>query len=696
MAVTYPPSANDRGDTELLGALLTLAGAVPRSLRGSVFGVAPAGWPNPNTPILNGPPLFYRLDFAAGEARVLTRLGGGLGARVEAGARARGPAWEFRDFGITRLSAKLGARDFSNTALLPVRRPDGGAGLLATYDAGRPHHLDPETLELVAPVSPLRGWRGNLLLSRPFKQVFSTAHPCFDAATGELFALNHGRSLGDLGKRLFQFLGAWVPWFPLSGRSVGEGVDEGVASLRNAASAVASVASRPRSTVASFARLAGGVLRDRAAFAAWFVSFAKMLRDFAARGPLEGESPRDPFTYLLRWREGAEPRRYELRRRGEPVRVLESAHQMALTEDYVIFVDAAFKMELDGITSVPERVPEALVAAYRREVSRPQSSVARFYFVRRDDLDRDDLPSNGHPSFPAKILEATRVDVPGEVVHFHADFASTPEGFATLYPVHQNAMDGAEFVLRGDTRYDGAPLPASVLGSFPASVSCNAVGRHVIDPARERAVSSRVVTDPDRGWALGLTAGPGINTWGHHPARLSELFVYSQGLVPDQLTRLVRDLYDDYPARAAADLERLLAQGGAPAALLRVDLAAPSIVESFVLRDDQQLVSPQFVPDVDGGGAGWVVCNVFSGEGSIAAGFKPREVWIFAADKVSEGPACRLWHPEVDWGYTLHTAWLPEVSPLPREGLTRVEDDLGDWLRDPEVARFYEDHLKGA
>lgn len=691
MSVTFPPSANERGDRELSGRLQTLAGSVPISLQGSVFGVAPTGWSNPNTPMLNGAPLFYRLDFSSGGASVLTRHGGGPGARLEVAGAAHGPEWEFRDFGITRLSTKLGARDFSNTALLPVRRSDGRVGLLATYDAGRPHHLDPETLELVAPLSPLRGWRANLLMSRPYKQVFSTAHPCFDPHSEELYVLNHGRSLDTVFSRLFHFAMAWVP---TSKRSVGAAIDFATFSARNMLSALGGLIARPFGSLRHAALGARELFVGRVAFTRWFFSFMRMLGAFAKEGPLAGEAPDEPFSYLLRWREGATPRRYELRRNGLPLQVIESAHQMAITRDYVVFVDAAFKMEIDGITSVPERVPEPLVAAYRSEVSRPQSSVARFYFVRRTELDRADLPSNHHPSFAAEVVEARCVELAGEVVHFHVDYEPTPEGHLTLYAVHQNAMDGAEFVLRGDRRYDGAEIPEELFGTFPASMSTNAVGRYTIDPVAQRAVTARVVSDADLGWALGLTAGRGINTWGVFPDRLSDLYVYSQGLVPDQLTALIYKLYQDYPQRAAADLARLLAKGGTPATLLRIDLAIPSVKEAFVLRDDQQLVSPQYVPDAVTEGAGWVVCNVFSGHASMAAGHRAREVWIFNAANITDGPVCRLWHPEINWGYTLHTAWLPEVSPLPRDGLVSLEEDLGVWMHDPEFARFYEAHLK--
>jgi hypothetical protein len=79
---------------------------------------------------------------------------------------------------------------------------------------------------------------------------------------------------------------------------------------------------------------------------------------------------------------------------------------------------------------------------------------------------------------------------------------------------------------------------------------------------------------------------------------------------------------------------------------------------------------------------------------SISAGFAAREVWIFRAGDLAAGPVCRLGHPDLDWGYTLHTAWLPAVPALSRAGMVTLEDDLGDCLNNPGVRDFYERRLR--
>ena len=56
-----------------------------------------------------------------------------------------------------------------------------------------PYEIDTNTLKVVTPVGSNKEWRPD---SPPyFLPIFSTAHPAFDTDTGEMFAVNYGRSL---------------------------------------------------------------------------------------------------------------------------------------------------------------------------------------------------------------------------------------------------------------------------------------------------------------------------------------------------------------------------------------------------------------------------------------------------------------------------------------------------------------------
>ena len=88
-----------------------------------------------------------------------------------------------------------------------------GDRLLLTTDAGRPHELNPESLEVVTPVgrnehwsSALPGWIG-WFTHWPFPLVMSTAHPGYDHESGEVFSVSYGLSI--LGMGVFTRLVGW-------------------------------------------------------------------------------------------------------------------------------------------------------------------------------------------------------------------------------------------------------------------------------------------------------------------------------------------------------------------------------------------------------------------------------------------------------------------------------------------------------
>ena len=52
------------------------------------------------------------------------------------------------------------------------------------------------------------------------------------------------------------------------------------------------------------------------------------------------------------------------------------------------------------------------------------------------------------------------------------------------------------------------------------------------------------------------------------------------------------------------------------------------------------------------------------------------EVWIFDAADITAGPLCRLGHPELDFAFTVHSTWVPELRPSPRDYRVRIFEDL--------------------
>jgi carotenoid cleavage dioxygenase-like enzyme len=189
--------------------LPVIEGALPAELRGHLFVVAPVGtvaWggrPRPGQPpLLNGDGMVCRIDVDGGAARATCRLARPpcqIADEITHGATFPLSLLQFVDAGIARLSPLLGARDFLNTAFVPLTQPGQPPRLLLTYDAGRPYEIDPLTLEVLGPMGAAAEWAAEVFAGAPFPMILSAGHPFWDPRTGELFTINYGRSLASMG-----------------------------------------------------------------------------------------------------------------------------------------------------------------------------------------------------------------------------------------------------------------------------------------------------------------------------------------------------------------------------------------------------------------------------------------------------------------------------------------------------------------
>jgi hypothetical protein len=91
------------------------------------------------------------------------------------------------------------------------------------------------------------------------------------------------------------------------------------------------------------------------------------------------------------------------------------------------------------------------------------------------------------------------------------------------------------------------------------------------------------------------------------------------------------------------------------------------------------LLSPTFVPRRDSKGPrdGYIVCLAHSAE-SVPKPMNTsgEELWIFDAADITAGPLCRLGHPDLDFAFTVHSTWVPELRPSPRDYRVSVANDL--------------------
>ncbi len=666
---TVPPSIMSASRAELDDLPLNLvAGELPPDLTGHVFIVAPVGSVNTDglpyingDALLNGDGMVYRLDFdRPGEARAKTRLVKPAGYYADL-ATQPGRAYEqyqFHNHGISRFSFSLGIRNQLNTAFLPMQFGDAAPRLLVTYDAGRPYEIDTESLETITPIGSNQEWQGELdHLKVPFldaskfpcKSILSTAHPGFDYATGEMFAVNYGRS--------FTNLLLTIPWL--------HRIDSLPDPLRTALSWLLVIlgALLDLRLAQRFAAWLTRILGDRWAWLARLLAAALGFLPWLLARLLNRELT--DFTYLIRWPGDGNLERWQLMQvdadgTRQPVRIEQTIHQIGVTRDYIVIMDTAFIAGFEQIVTNPS-------PAQRRFLEGPPLPDSRVYLIRRADLQAGAQPARGDR--PVEVV-VQPVTIPLEAAHFLVDYEN-PDDIVTMHVAHLCGMQVAEWVRSYDSRVqDGAPVPDYLHGMEHDETDLGRMGRYQIHAPSGDIVSAQVIADNECTWAVDLYAYRDRQPDGQPLPRLENVYWGSFGLWRDLMTEYITNLYRHYKYRLIP-LEQVieLATAGRPACIFRLHTESMTIADRYAFPCNHLALSPQFVPrpesqsDTDG----YLVCTVCFDERN--------EVWIFDAAQLHQGPLCRLHHPELNFGFTLHTAWLPQIGRRQASYAIAVEAD---------------------
>lgn len=408
-------------------------GKLPLDLQGHVFIVAPVGsinspdaqgnptnsivYPSSDgtTPLYNGDGMIYRLDFDNLEAGVF------LASRL-----VKPPCYyadvatdkcqeyhdlKFKNYGITRISGPLGVRNQLNTAFVPLKfSQDESERLLATWDVGRPYEIDPQTLETVTPVGRSDEWEEVTKMGlpgkppTPFKIVQTSAHPCFDPHTQEFFTVNIGRSLSNI---FFQFI-------PIDDvfKDFVEIFQQNLKIHKKQLSIISILPKKYRWK---------NSLKYRKLLSIWR-KFLKLRKSFT-----------DDFVDLVRWDGSGSLQKWNVLHNGSSIKITQSIHQMAVTEDYLVLLDTAFKVSVgELLPSVNKKIYKSIEKFLKNSLVQPQLSDNSFYIIRRSDL----KPEKSY-------VNAKKVTVPGEAAHFLADYKN-PEDLITLHLSHVCGWDAAE------------------------------------------------------------------------------------------------------------------------------------------------------------------------------------------------------------------------------------------------------------
>lgn len=685
------------------------------------------------TPLFNGDPLVYRLDMGSDSVVLSSSIPQTPCYYTDQAtlADSKYSSFKFHNHGLARLSYTLGFRNEVNTAFQPMLfHADEGIRLLITWDAGRPYEIDPETLQVATPVGFNHEWQEQIELQMPFGIVTTTAHTAFDpninrdTTPPQLYTVNYGKSISTALLPIFTNEAGYPEdreetilasferlltaieirtdlirtpletYFGLinqirnnSPRRFLSLLEQPDVSLRkNLVQQFRSIKptlkqidrrlpdllgipNRPRfrETVEALLDLLEELLeKDWNQLLANLNEIRRLLA--VARSLLKSAKKMDDFVHIMVWDGSNSLKKWNIVLEDEGVRrsprIFQSMHQIAITRDYVVLMDTVFKLGTQQLLTSPAPDFPRLERVLRILLDFKQSDDTTIYIVKRIDL----IPENDD-------VVAKKIVIPRSAAHFLADYEH-PEGKLILHLAHNTGWDPAEWT----RSYDVLPYSKSgrFVGMSTGGTDVNRLGKYVIDVERAKIISSNLVWHGDLTWMTAIytnSVPDGVSPVGKYRS----IYWVSWGCHGDLLPRYIADLYRDYPYREIPyDVARKQTVAGLPVSLIRLDLDSMRIADSYCFPSGYFGNSPQFVPCKTGGDdptAGHLIC-VVNGSNDIGRS----EFWIFDAANLSKGPVCKLAHPELAIGMTVHTTWTPTVTSRKSKYTIPVREDYAEKL----------------
>ncbi|MGD2183774.1 carotenoid oxygenase family protein [Lusitaniella coriacea] len=678
---SIPESVLTAKRTELDNLELKLIwGELPQDLNGHVFITAPVGsvtsdgLPYPDgTPITNGGGMVYRFDFdkpgkVFASAKLVKPPCYYADDATQPGTQYE--KYKFNNFGMGRFSWSLGLKNELNTAFLPMRfAGEENNRLLVCWDGGRPYEIDPVSLATITPLGSNKEWRPEA--QTPFKFVFkpvmSSAHPYFDIRAKDennqpspaAFTVNYGKSLKTILKTLpcpFELFG--LPSF----------------------------LDRACNNTANF------IERDRArkGFCSQFLQWLWQLILTPISWIAERIADMKDIVYLIRWDGKGDVERWTIvKEDGSPMTILQTMHQIGVTENYILFMDTAFQFGIGQLLNNPLPNNPGAERLLRALITSPQLPDAILYIVRRSDLKNGQYPARGGSEVKVK---ARKVVIPREAIHFLENYEN-PDNQIVLHIGHVCAWEGSEWVHTYDTFASNPSqlVPPRVRGMISEEMDISYVGRYVLDGETGEILKQDVIKDFTCTWGISFFAYRTDPQTGMMPAKLDNIYWTSLGLWEESLTHFLWDLTKDYPYRTVSPEDLLLyGEEGVQPCVFRVYTAEDSIEirDRFQFPDEFMVNSIQFIPcgtAEDDSTKGYISCTVFSPNHN--------ELWIFDGENLAQGPLCKLSHPSFDFGFTTHSTWLPAIAPRTAAYNINVRQDYDPLVKakkNPQIEQLFE------
>ncbi len=704
--------------------LICFEGEIPDDLSGFVFMNSPVGTVNNETPIPKynsdgsrnkeyGQPIFsgdgLMLRFDCDTPKQIRYKTGLLRTpcfhadeNSKRGTEYYKQGFAFQSKGFARSSILLGTRNQVNTSINAFKfAHDQPPRLTANFDAGRPFEVDPVSLKLLTPIGYNREWRAEFpkIIHETFDLMQSTAHPSFDPQTFEYFTVCFQRTIENL---------LFTPEFI---KKLEDAKDFVIEKFKAFGRLILEILHLPEGELLSLLEdFFGHIIRQKD---------DKNLPDYSKEQMkallFKKTGQKTLFgvkntVRLLKWTGKKHLSGWNvIDEEGNNIVIHQTMHQTAFTKDYIILVDTSLKFSMDMVEN--EVIPNCdwLNRLVRWVLTKTLEPNTPLYVIHRADL----IEGN-------KNVIAKKLVIGIETVHFATEY-DNPNNIITLYGAHNSASCASEWVRPYDTMaVNGKRIFENTIGLLTCGeMDISRVGKFLIDGKKGEMIDKKFIYDKGfegndaknltsaHTWAIGLLTHRHMFSSRNNAPKIPYIFWQSYGLDYRLLTTFIKDLYTNYQNRAIPvdDLLNYYRQG-VPFCVSRLDTETMEFDDWFYFKMNQNLRSVQYVrrrqnedkvyPDAKAEALdGYIFCSMVNGNEDFSGDEYSREIWIFDAANIKNGPLCKLHHPEMQYGFTIHSAWIEKIEPSPHDyhvntivDYLEVIENFNDKAKQKEMKQF--------
>lgn len=349
----------------------------------------------------------------------------------------------------------------------------------------------------------------------------------------------------------------------------------------------------------------------------------------------------------------------------------DTIHDIKCTRNYLVFTDLPFIVE-------PANV-------YGKARKHANQDICQMWIVAKKDIENT---PEGEPVHAQYI----RINCPaGHIkVDNHDD-----EGIITVYLQHIPATDLGLVISPHEKKHlDKEAFHSDFEGMISIGPQPNATGKHVIDVKAGKVVESTYCWDKHKHWNSLLWTD---NIYSEQAREKSAyLWATSLGFDPAMVMESAYQLYKDAPS-AFVPLKDLPEQAIAPS-ICRINLESMQYDDSYEFAAGTFAHPPTFIPRINARSEDDGYIMVFVNKD------KPKEIQLFDAANLSQGPVVRVASEDFNPPVLLHTTWKAPVQNGRQEGrqegrrshykVSMTKDLLGALVSWPKTAVFFIKHAK--